>query len=361
MSARWPLRQLRAGEAATQGELALRHTEFGAVPAFAHDDLLAAFQTFVRSARFMSARSNELRAALPTPDDLRRVCQQALVADVTTQDSARAFFESQFDLYQFEDNGSQQPPFFTGYYEPVVQGSLTRSPDFTEPVFARPQDLDSITPYPSRAEIDAAGAARFTPLLWLRDAIEVFMIQVQGSAAVDLPDGRRMRLTYAGRNGAPYTSIGRILIEEGEIAPADMSLARLKQWVRDHGQQQGERGRALLHRNKSYIFFTLDGSADRAIGPIGGGGVPLTPLRSIAMDRTIWPYGLPVFVDAQIPDAQGQTAPFARLMIGQDTGSAIVGPARLDLFMGSGDEAGARAGHIRHGGGLYILLPKSDS
>jgi membrane-bound lytic murein transglycosylase A len=361
MSARWPLRVLGADERAAQGELVLRRVEFGAVPAFAADDLQVAFQTFLRSARFMTARNTELRAALPTPDSLKRVCDKAISADVRTQDTARSFFETHFDLCAFEDHGSQQPPFFTGYYEPVVQGSLTQSADFTEPVFARPQDLESISPYPSRAEIDAAGAARFTPLLWLRDAIEVFMIQVQGSAAVDLPDGKRVRLTYAGRNGAPYTSIGRILIEEGEIAPADMSLARLKQWVRDHGQKQGERGRALLHRNKSYVFFTLDDTADRAIGPIGGAGVPLTPLRSVAMDRSLWPYGLPVFVDGQIPDAQGELAPFARLMIGQDTGSAIVGPGRLDLFIGSGDEAGARAGNIRHGGGLYILLPKSDS
>ena len=356
----WPLRILGAGEAVKEGEIALRPLVFDALPAFAQDDHLAAFQTFLKSAQFIAASDRELRLALPTPLALKRACEKALAVTVTTKNEARRFFESTFTLHKFEDKNSQQRPFFTGYYEPVVQGSLTRTNEFTEPVLARPADLETLQPYPTRAEIDAAGVMRFTPLLWLRDAIEVFMIQVQGSAAVDLPDGQRVRLTYAGRNGAPYTSIGRILIEQGEIAPADMSLARLKQWVRDKGQKMGEPGRALLHRNHSYVFFTLDQSADRALGPIGGGGVPLTPLRSVAMDRTLWPYGLPVFVDGEIPDAQGALQKFSRLMIGQDTGSAILGPARLDLFIGSGDEAGAQAGNIRHASPLYILLPKIE-
>ncbi len=356
----WPLRILRAGEAIKEGELALRPLAFDQLASFAKDNHLEAFKAFHRSAQLIAGSDRELRAALPTPHLLKRVCEKALAAKITTKEEARSFFESHFVLHRFEDKNSQQRPFFTGYYEPVVQGSLTRTDDFTEPVLARPDDLEAVQPYLKRAEIDALGVKRFTPLVWLRDAIEVFMIQVQGSAAVELADGRRLRLTYAGRNGAPYTSIGRILIEQGEIAPADMSLARLKQWVRDKGQKLGEPGRALLHRNQSYVFFTLDQSADRALGPIGGGGVPLTPLRSVAMDRTLWPYGLPVFVDGEIPDAQGALQKFSRLMIGQDTGSAILGPARLDLFIGSGDEAGARAGNIRHSSPLYILLPKIE-
>jgi len=356
----WPLRILRAEEAIKDGELALRPLAFDQLASFAKDDHLEAFKAFHRSAQLIAGGDRELRAALPTPPILKRVCEKALAATITTKEEARRFFESQFALYHFEEKNSQQRPFFTGYYEPVVQGSLTRTDEFTEPVLSRPDDLETLQPYLKRAEIDALGVKRFMPLVWLRDAIEVFMIQVQGSAAVELADGRRLRLTYAGRNGAPYTSIGRILIEQGEIAPADMSLARLKQWVRDHGQAFGDKGRALLHRNESYVFFTMDDTADRALGPIGGGGVPLTPLRSVAMDRTLWPYGLPVFVDGEIPDGAGVLQPFSRLMIGQDTGSAILGPARLDLFIGSGDEAGARAGNIRHTAPLYILLPKPE-
>ena len=337
----------------------LRPVAFGDLPGYAQDDHLAAFEVFRLSARSIAQGAPELRNALPAPEALRAVCQLALQQTIGCAAEARGFFETHFIPCRIE-TGEDPPAFFTGYYEPVVSGSLVRTEDFTEPVFARPADLEQHSPYPARAEIEALGLARFQPLVWLADAIEVFMIQVQGSAAVDLRDGRRIRLTYAGRNGQPYSSIGRALIEAGQIAPDDMSLARLKQWVRDSGQALGQPGRALLHRNRSYIFFSMDESPARAQGPIGGAGVPLTPLRSVAVDRGLWPYGLPVFVDAVLPGADGGLSPFQRLMIGQDTGSAILGPARLDLFMGSGDEAGAVAGNIRHRAGLYILLPRAE-
>ncbi len=341
------------------GGARLRPVGFADLPGFGADDHLAAFKAFARSAGVIAAGAPQLRSALPAPTSLRAICELALCAPAASGDDARAFFETHFSPCRI-DAGEASPAFLTGYYEPVVAGSLMRSAEFSEPVFARPLDLDQLVPYPTRAEIEALGAARFQPLVWLRDAIEVFMIHVQGSAAVYLPDGRRLRLTYAGRNGQPYMSIGRALIEAGEIAPDEMSLARLKQWVRDKGQAQGEPGRALLHRNRSYIFFSLDESPARETGPIGGAGAPLTPLRSVAVDRGLWPYGLPVFVDALLPGVDGALAPFQRLMVGQDTGSAILGPARLDLFMGSGDAAGALAGNIRHGAALYILLPKGE-
>ena len=337
----------------------LRPVGFADLPGYPQDDHLAAFEVFLQTARSIAQGAPELRSALAAPSSLRAVCRLASQQTIGSATDARRFFETHFTPCRIE-TAEESPAFLTGYYEPVVSGSLVRTPDFTEPVFARPADLDQLSPYPARAEIDAMGVGRYQPLVWLRDAIEVFMIHVQGSAAVDLPDGRRIRLTYAGRNGQPYSSIGRALIEAGEIAPDEMSLARLKQWVRDKGQATGEPGRALLHRNRSYIFFSMDESPARAIAPIGGAGVPLTPLRSVAVDRGLWPYGLPVFVDAVLPGADGTPSPFRRLMIGQDTGSAILGPARLDLFMGSGDQAGAAAGNIRHGAGLYILLPRAE-
>ena len=337
----------------------LQPVDFAGLPGFGEDDHLAAFAAFLRSARLIVSGAPELRNALPAPASLRAVCERALEERVETSAEARRFFEAHFVPCRIE-TGEEPPAFLTGYYEPVVPGSLQPTAEFTEPVFARPSDLDRLSPYPDRAAIEAMCCGRFQPLLWLRDAIEVFMIQVQGSAAVDLPDGRRVRLTYAGRNGQPYSSIGRALIEAGEIAQDEMSLARLKQWVRDKGQAPGEAGRNLLHRNRSYIFFAMDESAARATGPIGGGGAPLTPLRSVAMDRNLWPYGLPVYLDAVLPRGGAEPAPFRRLMIGQDTGSAILGPARLDLFMGSGDEAGALAGDVRHRAGLYILIPRNE-
>ena len=335
----------------------LRPVDFAELPGYAQDDHLSAFKVFLRSARSIAQGVPELRKALPAPASLRAVCSLALGQTVGSVSEARQFFETHFIPCRIE-TGEEPSAFLTGYYEPVVSCSLAPTEAFT--VFARPADLDQISPYPTRAEIEAMGLARFQPLLWLADAIEVFMVQVQGSAAVDLGDGRRVRLTYAGRNGQPYSSIGRALIEAGEIAPDEMSLARLKQWVRDRGQAPGQPGRALLHRNLSYIFFSMDESPARAQGPIGGAGVPLTPLRSVAVDRNLWPYGLPVFVDAVLPGVDGGLSPFQRLMVGQDTGSAILGPARLDLFMGSGDQAGAVAGNIRHRAGLYILLPRAE-
>ncbi len=337
----------------------LHPVAFADLPGYAQDDHLCAFKVFLQSAQSIAQGAPELRNALPAPAALRVVCTAALHETIGLATEARQFFENHFIPCRIETD-EQPSAFLTGYYEPVVPGSLVRTEAFTEPVFARPADLDQLSPYPTRAEIEATGLTRFQPLVWLADAIEVFMIQVQGSAAVDLRDGRRVRLTYAGRNGQPYTSIGRALIEAGEIAPDEMSLARLKQWVRDSGQAAGAPGRALLHRNLSYIFFSMDESPARAQGPIGGAGVPLTPLRSVAVDRSLWPYGLPVFVDAVLPGADGGLSPFQRLMIGQDTGSAILGPARLDLFMGSGDQAGAVAGNIRHRAGLYILLPRAE-
>ena len=187
------------------------------------------------------------------------------------------------------------------------------------------------------------------------------MIQVQGSGLVELTDGRRLRLIYDGRNGRPYTSIGRGLIEAGEIREAEMSLARLKGWLRAAGVRPGERGRAWMQRNASYIFFRLAPDEPPGGGPIGGAGLPLTPLRSIAVDSNLWPYGLPFWIEARLPWRGAQPEPFGRLMIAQDTGSAILGAARADLFFGSGDEAGLRAGSIRHDADFRVLLPRGDA
>jgi membrane-bound lytic murein transglycosylase A len=252
--------------------------------------------------------------------------------------------------------------FLTGYYEPLVDGSLTRTREFTAPVLGRPDNLNALPRCPDRAAIEAGAFERHSaPLVWVRDLVEVFLIQVQGSARVRLADGSRRRLAYAGRNGHPYTSIGRILIETGEIAEADMSLAALKQWIRAHGQNPGDGGALLMHRNKSYVFFSHHEECEPACGPIGGQGISLTALRSIAVDRAIWSYGLPFWIAADLPWRGSPPSPFRRLMIAQDTGSAITGPARADIFFGSGDDAGARAGDIRHAGDVVVLLPAGEA
>jgi len=184
---------------------------------------------------------------------------------------------------------------------------------------------------------------------------------VQGSARVRLADGRMLRLTYAGRNGWPYTSIGRALVEDGKIPAAEMSLARLKEWIRQNGQEVGQPGRALMQRNRSYVFFASEETSGDAPGPTGAQGVSLSPWRSIAVDRAIWAYGLPFWIDAQLPWHQPTPTPFRHLTIAQDTGTAIVGPKRADIFVGSGDLAGRIAGDFRHHGEMLVLLPIGDA
>jgi membrane-bound lytic murein transglycosylase A len=277
---------------------------------------------------------------------------------------------------------SDERAFFTGYFEPVVDGSPVQTPDFTAPILSRPPNLvtlsaadplgshhgpleaalrladGSLIPCPERAAIEAgalAGDAR--PLVWLRDPVEVFIIQVQGSARVRLPDGRMLRLTYAGRNGWPYRSIGHILITEGHVPETEMSLARLKDWIRTNGQEAGQPGRALMQRNPSYVFFKGEDVCEEGLGSIGAQGVALSKLRSIAVDRSLWAYGLPFWIDASLPWRGSGPAPFRRLMIAQDTGSAIVGPKRADIFVGSGEAAGRIAGDFRHHGEMIVLLP----
>jgi membrane-bound lytic murein transglycosylase A len=170
-----------------------------------------------------------------------------------------------------------------------------------------------------------------------------------------------MRLTYAMRNGWPYTSIGRILVEERHISAEQMSLAGLKEWIRQNGQEPGQPGRVLMQRNRSYVFFQAELAGPDGLGPTGAQGVALSPLRSIAVDRGLWAYGLPFWIDADLPWHEPTPTPFRRLMIAQDTGSAIVGPKRADIYLGSGEQAGRIAGGFRHNGEMVVLLPIGDA
>jgi membrane-bound lytic murein transglycosylase A len=308
--------------------------------------------------------------------------EAAIRFGVGSGEAARAFFTAHFRPRRIVAG----PAFFTGYFEPVVDGSLTRSAEFSAPILSRPVDLvtlaadaplpspdgplqaalrapdGSLVPCPDRAAIETGVlAGRAEPILWLRDSVDVFIIQVQGSARVRLHDGRMLRLSYAGRNGWPYTSIGRILVEEAHIPAAEMSLARLKEWIRENGPEVGQAGGALMQRNRSYVFFQAEEMTDDVPGPTGAHGVSLTPWRSLAVDRALWSYGLPFWIEAELPWHEPTPTAFRRLMIAQDTGSAIVGPKRADIYVGSGDEAGRIAGGFRHQGEMVVLLPLGDA
>jgi len=344
--------------------LSLTPLSFEDLGGFRQDDHLEAFRVFARSCAAIADKTPTPRDGVSATAALKTIAHKAFRQEMREPARARQFFERHFRPFRVSAQrpGAENAGFLTGYYEPIVEGSLTVSRDFIAPILARPDNLGSLSPFPSRAAIEAGAIERHSPaIVWLRDPVEVFLAQVQGSARVGLADGSLLRLAYAGRNGHPYTSIGRILIDTGEIAEADMSLATLKQWIRAHGQNPGDAGALLMHRNKSYVFFSLCEECEPARGPIGGQGISLTALRSIAVDRAIWTYGLPFWIAADLPWRGSFPLPFRRLMIAQDTGSAITGPARADIFFGSGDDAGARAGDIRHAGDVVVLLPAEEA
>jgi len=328
----------------------------------------------------MAADAPALRPAVAALPALKAICLKALALPTPiAAGAARTFFESHFAPFRVEpDTGSG---FLTGYFEPVIAGALQPSARFSAPVLGRPDDLvtlqpgdargaldpalaaarrtaTGLEPYPDRAAILAGAlAGRGLEQLYLRDEAEVFIVQVQGSARVRLADGGEVRLAYAGRNGHPYSSIGRILIEEGRIPREDMSLERLMGWLRANPAD----ARRVMTANRSYVFFRREDRIDPALGPTGGAGVPLTPGRSLAVDRGIWPYGLPVFIASDIATLPTDEGALRRTMIAQDTGSAIVGPARADYFWGSGEVAGQRAGVTRHALDFTVLWPRGKN
>jgi membrane-bound lytic murein transglycosylase A len=348
--------------------------DFAAIPGFERDDLAQAFAAFRRSAEAIVSNAALLRPARPAFLGLEEISRAAL----NDPEEPATFFRRWFQPFRLQKLG-----LLTGYYEVEAEARREAEPGFTTAVLARPSDLvtlneapliveggpplfaarrrpdGALEPYPARREIEEGPwLSQSPPLAYLADSVELFLIQVQGSATLAFPDGSSAALTYDGRNGRPYTSVGRLLIERGLVEPERMSLSTLKAAVRAMGLGPGEAGRRLMQENESYVFFRLDDSPERRLGPIGGAGLALSTLRSIAVDRAIWCYGLPFWIEADIPWRRPNAEPFARLMIAQDTGTAILGEARADLYFGSGEQAGALAGGIRHDAQFFALLPK---
>ncbi|WP_193376700.1 MULTISPECIES: murein transglycosylase A [Methylobacterium] len=321
--------------------------------------------------------------AQPQPDGVAgdpAALAEACTAAAGPVPDAAAFFRERFDAFRINRPGADRPGFLTGYFEPELTGSLAPGPDFPTPVLARPDDLislapgetrpgldptlraarataDGFAPYPDRAAIDdGALGAHAKPILWLRDAVDLLVLQVQGSGRVRLPDGRAVRVLYDGRNGRPYTAVAKLIVQEGHLPLEGLTLARWTGWLRAHP----EIAKRLIRTNASYIFFRLAPVADPALGPPGAANAPLSPGRSLAVDSTLWRYGLPFWLAGPLPGAAQDGAPDAtgRLVIAADTGSAIVGPARGDLFVGTGPAAGVVAGNLRDAIGFVVLLPR---
>lgn len=362
------------------GKARLEPLPFSALSGWEEDDHAAAFRAFLLSCRSLAAQDPALRPAQHPKADLLKICRKALDAgSIPTRDEARAFFETHFQPFSIVPATGEG--FLTGYYEPEFVGSRDKTAAYSVPLLARPDDLVTIPqggtlpglqaglqaarrtrtayePYPDRAAIeDGALGSSARPIVYLREPAEAFIIHVQGSSRIRMTDGSVIRLAYAGRNGHAYTSIGKLLVAQGVMDLVSMTLEKLMGWLKENP----EPARALMRQNRSYIFFREADELSPEQGPIGGAGIPLVPGRSLAVDRSLWAYGLPFWLDGQLPLSLDAAEPLQRLMIAQDTGSAIVGPARGDFFFGSGEAAGTRAGLLRHPTRFVVFQPKSLS
>ena len=337
------------------------------LPGWAEDDLVAAWPAFLQSCRGLVSKPQWLL--------WRAACDEA--KGLTANDGAalRRFFESRFEPYLLTNPDATTSGLVTGYYEPLLRGSRTRTATYSQPVLGVPTDLltielsdvlpdlknmrlrgrlqgNKVIPYYSRADIvgrEKDYADRV--LLWVDDAVELFFLQIQGSGRVKLPDGKLVRIGYADQNGHPYQSVGRVLIDRGELKPDQASMQSIQAWARANPAKLDE----LLNTNPSYVFFReVLSKANGNEGPQGALGVPLTGERSIAVDPRSVPLGAPVFLSTTQPNSN---VPLRRLMLAQDTGGAIRGVVRADFFWGFGAEAGNQAGRMKQQGQMWVLLP----
>jgi membrane-bound lytic murein transglycosylase A len=341
------------------------------------DDHATAFATFQASCRPI-VRTGLLNDVRPVRAALQAVCTRAVKSGALNEEAARQFFESNFLPVRIRKLGDAAG-FLTGYYEPIVDGSRFPTREFTVPLYRRPPDLlaagaaqpggpfpnngrafrnspsGDLVPYYDRGEIeDGALDGQHLEICWLRSATEALFIQIQGSARVRLEDGTLLRLNYDAHNGYPYVPVGRVLIDRKAIPREEMSMQRIREWM----QANPDEAKDVRRQNRSVVFFRIVGLNDDREA-LGAQGIPLSAGRSIAVDKALHVYGTPFFIEADLPLAGARAnTPFRRTMIAQDTGSAIVGPARADLYFGAGDEAGQVAGRIRQAGRFAILLPR---
>ena len=321
-------------------DLALSPVEFARIPGWRADRLAPALAAF----RAGCGKISSDRATW------RPTCAAARQVAPGDEAAARNFFETQFQPFAMRDEGSANG-LFTGYYEPEVRGARTHLPGYDTPLYGNPGKTRGAMP--DRAAIDrGALAGRGLELLWLQDPIEAFFLEIQGSGRVALPDGQVTRVNYAGQNGRGYVAIGKVLIDRGELTREEVSLQTIRAWLVAHPRQAQE----VMERNPSYVFFK-EVSIPSEEGPPGAMEVPLTPGRSIAVDRKYVTLGSPVFINTTNAITR---APIQRLFVAQDTGGAIKGPVRADLFLGWGPEAAELAGRMKQSGTAFILLPRGS-
>lgn len=365
-------------------ELALKRSTFAALEGWAGADVRTALAAFAGSCKRITARADGDAlggaAAYGSVREWRGPCAAALQLKTPSSDAARQFFETWFVPVQ-AFNRSEPVGLFTGYYEPELAGSRKSGGRFTTPLYARPSDLVSVdlgsfrptlkgeriagrvdggklVPYETRAAIEGGALKdRSAPIAYVDDAAAAFFLHVQGSGRVRFADGSVVRVAYDGQNGHPYTAVGRVLVDRGEIAREHLSMQTIRAWLKANPKQAP----ALMNENASFVFFKEQPLDDPSLGAEGAQGVPLTSEASLAVDLRFHALGAPMWIEGTAP-ADDEKAPditFRRLMVAQDTGGAIRGPVRGDVYWGSTARAESIAGRMAHKGQLYVLVPQS--
>jgi membrane-bound lytic murein transglycosylase A len=353
--------------------------EWTSLDGWATDDHATAFATFLESCRALNGSRQSSAESSTIADALRAVCVRAVAAVPLEEDGARKFFEDNFRPLRISKLGDSDG-FLTGYYEPIIPGSRVPTGEFTAPLYRRPPNLVAagrrrlgdafpskgvfvgrrvgrrkIVPYYDRGQIeDGALDGWHLEICYLHDSVDVLFAQIQGSARIKLEDGTILRVNYDSHNGWPYTPVGRVLVANKVMTADQVSMQSIRDWM----EANPDLAKDVRRANKSYVFFRITdlSTEDEAVG---GEGVQLMPGRSIAVDRSLHAYGTPFFIQANLPIASEKaTTKFDRLVVAQDTGSAIVGPARADIYFGAGDEAARIAGRIKNAGSFVMLLPR---
>lgn len=342
---------------------------FSQIPNWSNDDHFAAFRCFLQSAKRIVEKPYSTKLIGVNANEFKHIASKALSHSITNNEKARAFFETHFSPHKFTNTKTGN--LLTGYFEPQVEASTVPTTEFCHPLYRRPDDLAdlnddnrppgldasfmfgrkdgaSVTEYFDRKQIqNGALVGRGLELFWLRDPADIFFIHIQGSARLRLENGETTRVSYAAKSGHPYTPIGKILVESGELDLADVTMQTIRDWMSGNPEKQLD----LMAENRSYIFFRKTDQTDPKLGPVAAAGVPLTAGRSLAIDHKLHTFGTPIWVE--------NDNSFSRLLIAQDTGSAIVGEQRGDLFIGSGTHAGQIAGAMKTPISMVLLVPRS--
>lgn len=350
----------------TQGQKSLygnlKRADWQDLDGLLQDNLVAAWPAWLQSC-----------TSLVNKAQWKPACEAAVAVKKPNNAEIVDYLSNYFDVYHAQNEDGSTEGLVTGYYQPLLKGSKKKSKQYPYPLYSEPKDLITVelaeaypelkykrvrgklegkklVPYLARAQIDVSPSPLAgSEIMWINDIIDVFFLQIQGSGVVQLENGKQVQVGYANHNGFTYQSIGRLLVERGELTLDKASMKGIKNWARSNLDKLQD----LLNSNPSYVFFReLPAGLP---GPLGALGVPITAERSIAIDRKFIPLGAPVFLSTTQPNS---TKPIKRLMMAQDTGGAIKGGVRADFFWGAGDKAGAKAGSMKQKGQVWVLLPK---